>query len=159
MCGGENAPRAPRSAGCRATHCGLHPSGIVHAMRFLSACVALVAVIAGCTAVTPRDPRCLDLDAELCDAAWQLAQPLLRPDDGEIRDAVIGRAGGAAECFPAACPEFVAATVYYRSGVEHSVTLQVTGGLRVTGSERVYRGTPIPEDGGMELPPPGKGQE
>jgi hypothetical protein len=125
-------------------------------MRFMSACFVLMAAVGGCAAVAPPEPRCLDLDAELCGAAWQLAQPHLRPDDGEIQDSVVGRAGGAAECFPVACPEMIAATVYYRSGVEHSVILQVTGGLRVVDSERVDRGAPMPEDGGKELPP---GQE
>ena len=97
--------------------------------------------------------RSLDLDVELCAAAWDLAQPHLRPDDGEIEDAVVGQAGGAAECHPVPCPEMIAATVYYRSGVEQNVILQIDGGLRVVDTSRVERATPIPVDGGKELPP------
>ena len=110
-------------------------------------------IAGGCAPLVQIDPRCLDLDEELCDAAWKLAQPHLGSNDGEIQDAVVGRAGGAAECHPVPCPEMIAATVYYHSGVEQNVILQVEGGLRVVDTARVERAIPIPVDGGKELPP------
>jgi hypothetical protein len=124
---------------------------IVKLMRTLLL-VSLLAGAVGCTLPAAAEPRCLDLDADLCDAVWRLAQPHLLPEDGMIDDAVVGMAGGAAECHPLPCPEVVAATVYYRSGVEHSVSFQVTDGLRVTGAERVDRSKPTLEEEDPRVP-------
>ena len=121
-------------------------------MRLVFACAVFVATAGGCAVVPPPEPRCVDLDAETCDSAWDLAQPHLRPTDGEMQDALVGRAGGAAECHPVRCPEMIAATVYYRSGVEVNVIFEVAGDLRVVDTSRIERATPVPEDGGKELP-------
>ena len=70
-----------------------------------------------------------------------------------MHDALVGRAGGAAECHPLPCPEMIAATVYYQSGVEVNVIFEVAGSLRVVDTSRIERATPVPADGGKELPP------
>jgi hypothetical protein len=133
-------------------------------MRIVIWCVAIAVWTGPCTPVamdlaSDVDPRCDSVDADLCDDAFRLAEPHLDPSDGAIRDIWIGPAGGAAECHPLPCPELIGVVVYYESGVEHSVILQVTGGLRVTGSERVQRDPPPPEDGGKRSPPGGAGAE
>jgi len=122
-------------------------------MRPILLGVVLASAVLGCAPVAPLEPRCVALDAELCDAAWQLAQSHLQPGDGAIQDAVVGRAGGAATCHPVPCPESIAATVYYPSGVLQEVNLQVTGGLRVTDARRVVLASPPPDGGKPEQAP------
>jgi hypothetical protein len=120
-------------------------------MRAL-ALLCILAIAAGACAIETVEPRCDFLDAQQCEDAWRLARPHLHPGDGAASDIWIGPAGGAAECHPLPCPEHIGVVVYYRSGVEHTVSLQVTGGLRVTGSQRVVR-EPPPDGGGKDLPP------
>lgn len=113
----------------------------------------VVAMLAGCVPTVGVAPTCLDgMDVQRCEAAWQLAQPHLRADDGAIEEAAIGLAGGAAECVPFPCPEAMAVTVYFRTGVEHAVVLRVTGGLRVVDSTRIDRRSHLVEPDPPDFP-------
>lgn len=122
-------------------------------MRFPLLCVLLTAAVAGCTPAARVELQCVDLDAELCDAAWELAQPHLLPEETALQDVFINRVGGAATCVPGPCPEQIAATAYYDAGVLQEVILQVTGGLRVVDARRVVLARP-PTDGGKPEQPP-----
>ena len=71
-----------------------------------------------------------------------------------MEDAVVGLSGPVAECVPAECME-MAVTVYYPSGVVHTVQLRVTGGLRVVGTQRSeYAAPPAPPEPSGQQPTP-----
>jgi hypothetical protein len=158
-------PIGPGRVGCSVTHAGshgrrsaapdVHHEGLGDAaslghspgVRFWLLCVLLAVAVVGCAPATQVKLECVDVDAELCDAAWQLAQPHLLPEETALREVFINRAGGAATCHPAPCPELIAATAYYDAGVLQEVILQVDGGLRVVDARRVVRVNP-PADGG-----------